>query len=119
MNMDSTKCAYCENPEDLSNDHIVPKRECHYAEVHNIVKACKRCNSSKGDRDLIEWYGIDRRYELPRIVYGKYLKMIYICHECKGTLGRDDINMDGKLNVLDLGAIFKRPCAPEKVAKKR
>jgi len=115
MNIDTAKCAYCSNDEELSNDHIVPKRECHFAEIHNIVKACKRCNSSKSDKDLIEWWGIDRRYELPRIVHGKYLKMLYVCHECRGTLNREDINMDGKINLLDLGAIFKQPCDPEKV----
>lgn len=115
LNMDSTRCVYCENNEELSNDHIVPKRECHFAEVHNIVKACKQCNSSKGDKDLIEWWGIERRYEIPRIVMGKYLKMLYVCHECRGTLEKGDLNLDGKFNLLDLGCIFKEPCNPEKV----
>lgn len=104
------ECVYCDSKQDLSNDHIVPKRECHFGEVHNIVTSCKKCNSSKGDKDLIEWYGLERRYEIPRIVMGKYLKMIYICHECKGTLDKGDINKDGILNVLDLGAIFKEEC---------
>jgi hypothetical protein len=79
-------------------------------EVHNIITSCKKCNSSKGDKDLIEWYGLERRYEIPRIVMGKYLKMIYICHECRGTLNKGDINKNGILNVLDLGAIFKEGC---------
>lgn len=119
LKMDSTKCAYCNNDKELSNDHIVPKRECHFTEIHNIVKSCRSCNSSKGDKDLIEWWGIERRYELPRIVHGKYLKMLYICHECRGTLNREDINMDGKINLFDLGAIFKQPCDPEKVKIKQ
>jgi len=117
LKMDSSRCEYCGNTEDLSNDHIVPKRDCHFAEIHNIVKSCKKCNSSKGNKDLIEWWGRERIYELPRVVYGKYLKMIYICHECRGTLDSEDINMDGKINVLDLGEIFKTPCVKEKVAK--
>lgn len=111
LSMDTSKCAYCNSTKDLSNDHIVPKRECHYAEIHNIVKACKKCNSSKGDKDLIEWWGIKRRYELPRIVYGKYLKMVYVCHECRDTLYKGDINNDGVLDILDLGAIFKEECS--------
>jgi hypothetical protein len=118
MNVDTASCAYCNNDKGLSNDHIVPKRECHYDEIHNIVKACKICNSSKGDKDLIDWWGIDRRYELPRIVHGKYLKMLYLCHECRGTLNREDINMDGKINLHDLGALFRQPCDPEKVKRK-
>jgi len=96
----------------------VPKRECHYAEIHNIVKACKKCNSSKGDKDLIEWWGVARRYELPRIVMGKYLKMLYICHRCRQTLEKRDLNQDGKFDLLDLGHIFKNPCDPEKVKQK-
>lgn len=115
INMDMTRCAYCDNAEDLTNDHIVPKRECHFAEIHNIVKSCKSCNSSKGDKDLIEWWGLERRYELPRIVHGKYLKMLYICHECRGTLDKSDLNLDGRFNLLDLGHIFAQLCDPEKV----
>lgn len=115
MNMDTSKCAYCGNVEDLSNDHIVPKRECHYAEIHNIVKACKKCNSSKGDKDLFEWWGLERRYEIPRIVMGKYLKMLYICHECRETLKKGDLNLDGEFNLLDLSYIFKQPCDPSRV----
>ena len=118
INMDTTKCAYCDNAEGLSNDHVVPKRECHYTEVHNIVKACKGCNSSKGDKDLIEWWGLERRYELPRIAMGKYLKMLYICHECRNTLNKNDLNADGKFDLLDLGYIFKEPCDPGKILTK-
>ncbi|MCM8776332.1 MAG: HNH endonuclease [Candidatus Omnitrophica bacterium] len=115
----ATECSYCGSPDDLSNDHIVPKRECHFAEIHNIVKACKKCNSSKGDKDLVEWWGLERRYELPRVVMGKYLKMLYICHECRGTLDRSDINRDGKFDLLDLGSIFREPCDPAKIKVRR
>jgi len=118
LNMDTNSCNYCNSSVDLSNDHIVPKRECHFAEIHNIVKACKKCNSSKGDKDLMEWWGVERRYEIPRIAMGKYLKMLYICHECRETLDESDLNADGKFNLLDLSHIFKRPCDPEKVKLK-
>jgi len=110
LQIDHTRCDYCGSTENLSNDHIVAKRDCHFAEIHNIVKACKKCNSSKGNKDLIEWWGRENIYELPRVVYGKYLKMLYICHECRGTLDKTDLNNDGELNVLDLGEIFKRKC---------
>lgn len=64
---------------------------------------------------MIEWWGYEKRYELPRIVFGKYLKMLYVCHEYRETLDKKDINMDSKLNLFDLGAIFKTPCDPKKV----
>ncbi|MGI0022865.1 MAG: hypothetical protein ACRD9Q_08405, partial [Nitrososphaeraceae archaeon] len=62
---------------------------------------------SKSDKDLYEWYGKEKRYEIPRLVLGKYLKIIYEEHEKKGTLESGDINGDGVLDVLDLGVVFK------------
>lgn len=115
LKLERDKCAYCGSTENLSQDHIVPKRECHYAEIHNIVMACRNCNSSKGDKDLIEWLGLERRYEMPRVVMGKYLKMLYICHECRETLDKSDLNLNGKFNLLDLAHIFSQACDPEKV----
>ena len=55
--------------------------------------ACKKCNSSKGDKGLYEWFKLDRRYEIPRIAEGKYLKFLYSLHEERGTLdaGRKDL----------------------------
>lgn len=117
LKVDQDECVYCGSSKDLSNDHIVPKRECHFAEIHNIVKACKTCNSSKNDKDLIEWWGIERRYEISRLAMGKYLKMLYICHECRGTLESTDVNKDGKMDLHDLSAIFHVLCDPERVKK--
>jgi hypothetical protein len=55
--------------------------------------ACKSCNSSKGDKGVYEWFKLDRRYEIPRVVEGKYLKLLYKLHFEKGTLdvGRADL----------------------------
>jgi hypothetical protein len=43
------------------------------------------------------------------LVRSKYLKLVYDFHEAMGTLDLPDINMDGGLDVLDLGAIFHVP----------
>ena len=115
INTDTTKCSYCNSSDELTYDNIVPERTCHHSEIHNLVKACKTCSTSKGNRDLIAWWGWERRNELSRIVYGKYLKMLYICHECKGTLEQECINMEGALNFLDLGVVFKKSCEPERM----
>lgn len=72
-----------------------------------MVLSCKKCNISKGDKDPYEWYG-ERKYDIPRIVLGKYLKLVYDAHEKAGTLDSFDMNIDGKLDVFDLGAIFRR-----------
>jgi hypothetical protein len=36
----------------------------------------------------------------------KYLKTIYNCHECAGTLNAGDIDGDGELTVLDIDRII-------------
>lgn len=118
IQVDMSRCAYCGAAEALTLEHIVPKRDCQYNEFHNIVKACKKCNSSKGNRDLIEWWGLENQYTVPRVVMGKYLKLLYLCHECRGTLDKSDLNADGTLNLLDLSFIFQQPCDPEKVRAK-
>jgi HNH endonuclease len=108
------KCAYCGAKDNLTKEHVLPisiNPKCPVInEIHNLVWACKKCNSSKNDRDVFEWYEKEKRNEIPRLVEGKYLKLIYKCHECRGTLDSTDINMDGEINVMDLGAIFKKPC---------
>jgi hypothetical protein len=73
----------------------------------NQILACKTCNCSKSGRDPFEWYGRERMYEIPRIVLGKYLKLIYDIHDKQGTLDFGDLDGDGELNVYDLGVIIK------------
>ena len=49
-----------------------------------------------------------RRDELPSIVVGKYLKLVYESHSPHATLDLADLNHDGKLDIYDLGAVFKQ-----------
>jgi hypothetical protein len=76
-----------------------------------MVQACSDCNAAKGAKDPFEWYGLERRYEIPRLVLGKYLKLVFDHHDAAGTLDAEDINMDGTLDVYDLGSAFRRPAA--------
>ena len=115
--MDSHKCAYCESAQTLSKDRIIPKRECHFAEIHNVVKTCKKCKASKGTKDLIEWWGLEGRFEPPKIVMEKYLKMLYMCHRCRGTLDTEDIYNNGDFDLPHISAVFQEPCYPEKVKR--
>jgi len=40
----------------------------------NAVSVCKSCNSRKGSRRLYEWYGLESRNDVPRVVEGKLNK---------------------------------------------
>lgn len=95
------ECIYCGSKENLQKDHIVPKTltvnerccECDTIQaVHNIVFACGECNSKKSQKGLYTyWHEINPDKEksfdyLPVLLEKKYLKTIYKCHECAGTL---------------------------------
>lgn len=108
------KCVYCGSIERLSMDHIIPisragvdprVREL-LESPDNCVPACRKCNSSKGDRDVFEWYGPERASEIPDLVVSKFLKLAYRLHETQGTLDLPDPNMDGVLDVHDLGVVI-------------
>ncbi|MBI4590655.1 MAG: HNH endonuclease [Candidatus Rokubacteria bacterium] len=81
------QCIYCSATRDLSYDHLVPRNRGGPDVADNVVQACRRCNSSKGDKGVYEWFELDRRYEVPRVAEGKYLKLLYEVHSQRGTLG--------------------------------
>jgi len=102
-------CAYCGTDNDNFHwEHIIPKSRGGPDTIDNMVLACPGCNLSKGAKDPFEWYGNDRKYEIPRIVLGKYLKLVFDAHAAKNSLDSTDMNADGKLDVFDLGAVYQK-----------
>ncbi|MFW9856206.1 MAG: HNH endonuclease [Candidatus Thorarchaeota archaeon] len=107
-------CAYCEATTKLTHDHIIPssragvdprvKRLLESAD--NCVWACKSCNSSKGAHDIFEWYGEEGIDEIPQLVLSKFLKLAFCLHETQGTLDSTDLDMNGVLNIYDLGVVI-------------
>lgn len=106
-------CVYCGSTEALSIDHIIPLSRAGVDpriaalldSPDNCICACKRCNASKGDRDVFEWYGAERLDEIPKLALSKFLKLAYRIHEVQGTLDLSDPNMDGVLDIYDLGVV--------------
>ena len=49
------KCAYC-GDDATSLDHIVPKYKSGCSNRHNLVPACRRCNSNKASQPMEVWY---------------------------------------------------------------
>jgi len=108
------RCIYCGSTSGLSWEHIVPRslyinERCPACDriqgIHNQIWACRSCNSRKGTKGLYHFYQELHPDEsisdiIPPLLEKKYLKTIYCCHQCNGTL---DSNCGGKeLSVLDL-----------------
>jgi len=96
-------CIYCGNKTGLSLDHLIPRHQGGPDIGDNAVLACKPCNSSKGEKGIFEWYGLERRNELPRVVEGKYLKLLYTLHEKNGTLDKGVATLDELCSLCRLG----------------
>jgi hypothetical protein len=107
-------CAYCSSTIGLTIDHIIPQsRGVIDSRINNLldssdncVWACKKCNSSKSDKDIFEWYGKEHLDDIPKLVISKFLKLSYRLHETQGSLNLEDPNLDGVLDIYDLGVVI-------------
>ncbi len=111
------KCIYCGSSENLEWEHIVPKSisinercpSCDRVQgIHNMIWSCMDCNSKKWKKGLYhfykELYPQDKKFydKIPTLLEKKYLKTIYFCHQCNGTLDSGDLDKDGVITVLDM-----------------
>lgn len=89
MEEPQTKCQFCGCDGPLTKEHIIPLELSGPPGPHNVVFVCKKCNSSKGADDLIEWWQnkLGKKLdELPRIPAAIYLKLCYDAHKMNHTL---------------------------------
>ena len=49
---DKHSCQYCGTRKDLTIDHVIPKSKGGKSSWTNLVTACKKCNTKKGDYSL-------------------------------------------------------------------
>jgi 5-methylcytosine-specific restriction endonuclease McrA len=49
---DGGRCQYCGTTKDLTIDHIIPRSKGGKSTWTNLVTACKKCNTKKGDHSL-------------------------------------------------------------------
>lgn len=68
-------CCYCGKMDALTIDHLIPKIKSGPDYSDNLVWACRSCNSSKRDRDLLDW--CRRKKKFPAILLlRRYLKLV-------------------------------------------
>ncbi len=49
-------CVYCGSKSKLTYDHFIAFSKGGSFKQNNILPCCKKCNSSKNDKDFAEWY---------------------------------------------------------------
>lgn len=80
-------CVYCGSKQDLSVDHLFPKKLGGTDEAENLVLCCRSCNSSKRDKDVFRWHTDAGRF--PSVfVMRRYLKLLWQYAEEKDLLDR-------------------------------
>lgn len=64
-------CAYCGKQQSrrnrLTKDHVVPVSKGGLTTRNNVIPGCISCNSSKSDRDMMEWYTAHESYDEERL----------------------------------------------------
>ncbi len=99
-----SKCGYCGSPDNLSLDHILPKKYGGRDTGDNLVYACRECNSSKGKKDLMEWMNDKGKFP-PLMVLRRYLKLVI--EYCNNN----DF-MEYEIQLIDSELPFKLSCIP-------
>jgi hypothetical protein len=79
-------CAFCGATEHLQRDHLIPVSRGGPDDADNLMWTCATCNQSRGNKGVFEWMGLKKKDEMPRLVAGKYLKLLLDWHGQAGTL---------------------------------
>lgn len=92
-----TRCVYCGADTEISIDHMIPRIKGGTDISDNLVCVCKSCNSSKGKKDLMDWYNEKNSFP-PLMVLRRFIKLIYSYCWANGLL---DLSLeDQRLDLL-------------------
>lgn len=72
-------CCYCGSKDLLSADHLISTKRGGENKGENLIWACRICNSSKGAKDMLEWFNEKGEFP-PLLLLRRYLKLaIELC----------------------------------------
>lgn len=97
-------CCYCGSVDGLHMDHLIPKSKGGWDSSDNLVWACKSCNSSKRDKDMLLW--LEEKNMRPSILLlRRYIKLVtHFCEEY-GLMDQQLSTVLQKLLPFDLEAL--------------
>ena len=110
---ENRECAYCGAGGRLEWEHLIPRSRGGPNTIDNLVLSCCSCNNSKGVLNPIEWYerqGRERK-EIPRIVVGKLVKLVFEEHKRRGTLEVKEFPPGKGLTTAGACLVFDYPVA--------
>jgi len=99
-------CAYCSAMGALHWEHIVPLSVGGPDNIDNMVRACAPCNLTKGARDPYQWYGGSKVDAIPRVVLGKFLKIVFDKYAEYGLLDSREHMLSQAVERNTLSSIF-------------
>jgi hypothetical protein len=102
-------CAYCGANGELQWEHIIPLSAGGPDSIDNIVRACPSCNLEKGARDPYQWYLGNKPNPIPRIVLGKFLKVVFEEYDRLGLLDSSEHMESKAIARVTLSSIFSLP----------
>lgn len=106
-------CAYCGSKEGLEQDHLIPFSDGGTTTIDNIVPACRRCNASKQNKDVIEWYKNQDFYDEEKC---KHLRKRLRKHFGKSNVNEADKIREDK-NRLEEDKKRKRDASADEAGK--
>jgi hypothetical protein len=99
-------CAYCGATGKLHWEHIIPVSLGGPDRIDNMVRACASCNLAKGARDPYQWYLNTGKESVPRLVLGKFLKIVFDEYAISGVLDSVEYMRLHSLERVTLSSIF-------------
>ncbi|WP_341644076.1 HNH endonuclease [Thauera sp. SDU_THAU2] len=102
---ESVSCAYCGAGGILEWEHIIPLSIGGPDTIDNLVKACRSCNAAKRAKDPYQWL-LDLDQEVPRLVLGKLLKMLFEAYDLRGLLDSVEYMKNHAIKRRTLTRIF-------------
>ena len=100
-------CAYCGSSEELTADHLLPTSRGGPESGANLVRACRSCNSSKNNRDLMSWFAARDEFP-PILLLRRYLKSVYIYAEDHDLLDMAPDTLNDEELPFDIEAIPRK-----------
>ena len=117
--LNAGKCVYCGSSDAVSVDHVLPRAKGVDDNPANLVFCCKRCNSSKGAKDMIQWQLQTGEFP-PLYMIQRYFKLVIAYCEENGLMDKsiEEIRYDSlPFSLQSLTVVFPHPIGFNKLDK--